>query len=351
MKFRAAILVESRKPLVIDEIESLPLEAGQVLVKVHCSGICGAQINEIDAVKGEDKFLPHLLGHEGGGTVVEVGAGVSRVKPGQRVVMHWRKAEGINAKPAKYLWAGRNVNSGWVTTFSDYSVVSENRVTPVSDTTPVEIAALMGCAVTTAFGIVNNDANLKVGESVVVLGCGGLGLAVLMAAKAAGAWPIIGVDIKPEKLEWSRQMGADETVLYTSKAQLVQDIGRLLPRGVDVCIENTGLGSMIEYAYETVKDRTGRVILAGVPDSREKVCIHTLPLHFGKILTGSEGGQTQPDRDIPRILSFTGAKNIDLSALISHRFPLEKINEGLLLMRSGGTKRVLIENAPNGNPG
>ncbi len=140
-------------------------------------------------------------------------------------------------------------------------------------------------------------------------------------------------------------------MLYTTKARLVEEIGRLLPRGVDVCIENTGLVSMIEYAYETVKDRTGRVILAGVPDSREKVCIHTLPLHFGKILTGSEGGQTQPDRDIPRILSFTEAKHIDLGALISHRFPLEKINEGLQLMRSGGTKRVLIENAPIGNPG
>lgn len=345
MKFRAAILVESRKPLVVDEIENLPLEAGQVLVKVHCSGICGAQINEIDAVKGEDKFLPHLLGHEGGGIVVEVGAGVTRVKPGQRVVMHWRKADGIHAKPAKYLWAGRNVNSGWVTTFSDYSVVSENRLTPVPDKTPMEVAALMGCAVTTAFGIVNNDANVKIGESVVVLGCGGLGLAVLMAAKAAGAWPIIGVDIKPEKLEAARQMGADETVLFTTKEQLVAEIRRLLPQGVDVCVENTGVVSMIEFAYETVKDRVGRVILAGVPDSREKVCIHTLPLHFGKILTGSEGGQAQPDRDIPRILSFTGAKKIDLSALISHRLPLEKINDGLLLVRSGSARRVLIENA------
>src|SRR2546426_4088147 len=144
MKTRAAILVENNKPLVVDEIELPVLGVGQVLVKIGVSGICGAQLGEIAAVKGPDKFLPHLLGHEGGGIVEEVGPGVTHVKPGDRVCLHWRKGTGIHAQPAKYNWRGKTVNSGWVTTFSDHSVVSENRVTPADAS--FEIAALMGCA-------------------------------------------------------------------------------------------------------------------------------------------------------------------------------------------------------------
>src|SRR5204863_5793005 len=126
------------------------LDVGQVLVKISCTGICGAQLGEISGVKGPDKFLPHLLGHEGGGEVVGVGPGVTQVKEGDRVVMHWRKGAGIHARPAKYQWGSRTVNAGWVTTFQEYAVVSENRVTPIPKDVPFEVAALMGCAVTTA---------------------------------------------------------------------------------------------------------------------------------------------------------------------------------------------------------
>ncbi|MEI8064346.1 MAG: alcohol dehydrogenase catalytic domain-containing protein, partial [Verrucomicrobiota bacterium] len=179
MKTRAAILVESNKPLVVDEIDLPKLDVGQVLVRIHVSGICGAQLNEIAAIKGTDKFLPHLLGHEGGGMVEEVGPGVTQVKPGDRVCLHWRKGAGIHAQPAKYRWQNRVVNSGWVTTFSDYAIVSENRVTPIPPNAPFEIAALMGCAVTTALGLINNDAKVKIGQSVAVFGCGGVGLSIV----------------------------------------------------------------------------------------------------------------------------------------------------------------------------
>src|SRR5437870_13208808 len=119
MRFRAAILERLNAPLVLDEIEVPALDCGQVLVQVHCSGICGAQLGEISGVKGPDKFLPHLLGHEGGAVVVDVGPGVTQVKPGDHVVMHWRKGAGIHARPASYTWDGRKVNAGWVTTFQD----------------------------------------------------------------------------------------------------------------------------------------------------------------------------------------------------------------------------------------
>src|SRR5262245_35220563 len=121
---QAAILAEQRKPLVVDEV-SLPerLDFGQVLVRVIYSGICGAQLNEIDGAKGEDPYLPHLLGHEGSGVVLEVGPGVKTVSPGQRVVMHWRKGRGIEAATPQYRWRGRPLNAGWVTTFNPYAVV------------------------------------------------------------------------------------------------------------------------------------------------------------------------------------------------------------------------------------
>src|SRR5438552_5257396 len=127
---KAAILVESRKPLVIDEIR-LPdsLEYGQVLVRVHTSSICGAQINEIDAVKGEDKFLPHLLGHEALATVVEIGPGVTSCRNDDTVIMHWRPGKGMQSSTPAYSWRGKKLNAGWITTFNEYAVVSENRVT------------------------------------------------------------------------------------------------------------------------------------------------------------------------------------------------------------------------------
>ena len=132
-KAKAAILAESRKPLIVDEIE-LPdtLDVGQVLVKVLYTTICGAQINEIAAAKGPDKFLPHLLGHEASATVIEIGPGVTNIKPGDTVVLHWRPSQGIQSKPPAYKWRGKNFNAGWVTTFNDYAVISENRMTPDS---------------------------------------------------------------------------------------------------------------------------------------------------------------------------------------------------------------------------
>src|ERR1700737_3061 len=129
---KAAILAQSRRPLVVDEI-TLPeaLEAGQGLVKIFHTSICGAQINEIEAVKGPDKFLPHLLGHEASGTIVQIGMGVTNVKPGDTVVLHWRPSRGIQCQPPSYQWRGEKLNAGWVTTFNEYAVISENRMTVI----------------------------------------------------------------------------------------------------------------------------------------------------------------------------------------------------------------------------
>lgn len=341
MKTKAAILTELNAPLVIDEIEIPRLEPGQVLVKVHCSGICGAQLGEIAGVKGPDKYLPHLLGHEGGATVLETGPGVTQIRAGDHVVMHWRKGAGIHAKAATYKWDGRTVNAGWVTTFNEHAIVSENRLTVIPKEMDNEIAALMGCAVTTGLGIINNDANLKIGQSIAVLGCGGVGLNVVQGAAMVAADPIIAVDIHDHKLELARTFGATH-LINSAQADLREEVRKIVgAQGVDVFVENTGLVRLIEQAYDLTASG-GRTILVGVPRHDQDITIHSLPLHFGKVLTGCEGGHTYPTTDIPRYLRLHRNGKLKLHGLITHRFPFEQINEALDAVRSGSVGRCVL---------
>jgi S-(hydroxymethyl)glutathione dehydrogenase/alcohol dehydrogenase len=341
LKTRAAILVATNAPLVIDEIEIPQLDVGQVLVKIDCSGICGAQIGEIAAVKGPDKYLPHLLGHEGGAVVLETGPGVTNVKRGDHVVMHWRKGAGIQARPATYEWNGATLNSGWVTTFSEHSVVSENRLTPIPKDVDFEVAALMGCAVTTGLGLINNDAQLKIGQSIAVLGCGGVGLNVIQGAAMVAADPIIGIDIHDQKLEMAGRFGATHLInsVRSDLRKAVRDI--VGTRGVDVFVENTGLVRLIEQAYELTAS-AGRTILVGVPRHDQDITIHSLPLHFGKVLTGCEGGHSNPPVDIPRYMNLYQRGKLKLNEQITHRFPLDEINAALDTVRKGEAGRCIV---------
>ena len=143
----AAVLEKIDHPLKVCDVELLPIEFGQVLVRLHVSGICGSQLQEISGFKGNAKFLPHLLGHEGFGTVIETGVGVETVKVGDKVVMHWRIGTGIESEPPRYKLNGKIITSGKVTTFSEYAVVSENRVTAVKDSCPMDFGALLGCSI------------------------------------------------------------------------------------------------------------------------------------------------------------------------------------------------------------
>ena len=339
---KAAILAESKKPLIIDDI-TLPdnLEFGQVLVKVHYSGICGAQINEIDAAKGPDKFLPHLLGHEGSGVVQKTGPGVSTVKKGDHVVLHWRPSKGIQSPTPKYNWNGKQVNAGWVTTFNEQAIVSENRLTVIPSNFDMKIAPLFGCAVTTAFGVVNNDAQIKVGQSVVIFGIGGVGLNIAQAASMVSANPIVGVDLFEHKLEMGKKFGLSHG-LIGGRDKLNDKICDIVgAQGADVVIETTGNSRMIEQAYELTHP-DGKTILVGVPKKGDNVNIYSLPLHFNKVLTGSHGGNAKPDLEIPRYISLMNAGKMTLDGLITHEFSLDEINEALDLFRSGKAGRIVI---------
>ncbi len=339
---RAAILVESRQPLVVDEFE-LPdrLDYGQVLVRVETSSICGAQINEIDAVKGPDRFLPHLLGHEALATVIDTGPGVSAAKRDDRVILHWRPGVGMQSPTPAYSWRGQKLNAGWVTTFNDYAVVSENRVTPVPHTIDRTTAPLLGCAVTTALGVINNDAQVAIGESVVVLGVGGVGLNIVQFAAMVGAHPVIAVDRLDAKLRMAEEFGATHTINSAKVSDLRAAIFEIVgSAGADKVVETTGVKSLIETGYE-VTAKKGRCILVGVP--RDKVEIYTLPLHFEKVLKGSEGGHCHPERDIPRIVKLEQAGKLSFEGLVTHTFDLEHINDALDLMRSGESGRILLD--------
>jgi S-(hydroxymethyl)glutathione dehydrogenase/alcohol dehydrogenase len=340
---KAAILVESGKPLVVADID-LPerLDYGQVLVRVHASGICGSQIGEIDAVKGPDKFLPHLLGHEGGGVVEDVGAGVRHAKKGDRVVLHWRKGRGIEAPTPRYRWDGRAVNAGWVTTFNEYAVVSENRVTPIPDDIDFGVAALLGCAVTTGLGVVVNDAKLRIGESIAVYGAGGVGLSVVQGAALVSAWPIIAIDRDAAKLAMAQTFGATHVVNTAEGGTAAQVRAIVGAAGVDVAVDTTGAVALIEEAWDVTSAR-GRTVLVGVPRAGERVRINTLPLHFEKRIVGSHGGQAEPAEDIPRYVNLMRQGRLRLGEMITHTFTLDRITDAVALMRTGGAGRVILK--------
>tara|TARA_Y100000294_G_scaffold52897_1_gene49885 strand:- start:81 stop:1106 length:1026 start_codon:yes stop_codon:yes gene_type:complete len=338
---KAAILVESKKPLIIADID-LPakLEFGQVLVKITYSGICGSQINEIDAAKEPDKFLPHLLGHEGSGIVEKIGQGVTTVKIGDHVVLHWRKSSGIESVTPKYSWNGKKLNAGRITTFNEKAIVSENRLTIIPSNFDMRTASLFGCAVTSGFGIVNNDAKVKIGQSILIFGIGGIGLNVAQASSMVSAYPIVGIDIHKKKIDMGKKFGLTHGITSGIK-NLNKEIYNIVgENGVNIAVDTTGDPKVIEQAYElTAAD--GKTILAGVP--KNKITIYSLPLHFKKILKGSHGGDSIPDIEIPRYIRLINKNKMTLNNMITDEFKLTKINDAIDLLRSGKAGRIVIK--------
>ena len=340
MKTSAAILIEQRQPLLIDEVELPTLGYGQVLVQVKASRICGSQLGEIEGVKGPDKYLPHLLGHEGGGVVLEVGPEVSHVKPGDHVVLHWRPGAGIQAAPSKYRLGTQTVNAGNITTFQSLTVVSENRVTKIPADVDFEVAALLADTLTTGFGAVTRDARVTLGESVVVIGVGGIGLGTVLGAHLAGAHPVIAADLHDHKLAKAREFGATHTV-NTRHENLADAVQRILGGPADAVFDVTGQPAVIEQAWKFTAPK-GRLVLVGVMRHDQQLSLNTLPLHYGKVLTGTEGGSSQPHVDIPRYLRMIRAGRFDPRSMITHRCALADVNAAIATMRAGESIHTMI---------
>lgn len=338
---KAAILVKQNSPLVVSTIEKPELSVGQILVKVFYSGICGKQLEEINGKRGADPYLPHLLGHEGSGVVEKVGPGVTKVSKGEHVVLHWIKGTGINADPPRFKLKDKTISAGWVTTFSDYTIVSENRVTPIPSDVPLDVAALLGCSVTTGLGIVYNNANLKPGQSIAVFGVGGVGLNVIQGASLINSYPIVAIDIHQDKLDWATNFGASHTINTKIESPIVKlnDLSQNL--GFDAAVDLTGNKNIRQITYDSTAN-SGTTIFAGVPNVDETISIDSFPLHFGRKLLGSHGGDTIPDTDIPRYISLFKLGKLKLKEQITHRFSLDNINDAIDVVKMGQSIRCVI---------
>lgn len=348
---KAAVLTQLNSPLELWDIDPAwhgdgHCANGQVLVEVIASGICGSQLQEIGGHKGNADYLPHLLGHEGVGIVRKVGAGVNVQMIGKKVVMHWRKGSGPEAAfPARYDAANhRTVGGGHVTTLCEQAVVSANRLTVIPDDVPDELCALLGCGLSTALGTIEQEAKVRFGESVLIVGCGGVGLNLIMAARLACAYPIVGMDVV-DKFDACRKLGANVfmNVKHVSPLDALHAFGI---KGFDVIIDTSGSIEAIESTIPLLAEG-GRFVLVGQPKPGEGFRVNSALDMFlgeqGKHIIATQGGGFRPSVMIPRYINLWRAGHLDLESVISHRFPLADVNQGIDLVRAGQAGRILIQ--------
>jgi len=340
---KAAVLFNLNEPLKLIDIVNLPLlKKGQVLVNIIYSGLCYSQVMEATGGRGEDKYLPHMLGHEGVGIVEAIGEGVSKVKLGDKVILSWIKGEGLDAPGGVYEYEGQTINSGGVTTFSEKSIVAENRLTILPKGLPLDISVLMGCALPTGAGLVLNEIDPEVKKTFAVFGLGGIGLSALIALQIYQPERIIALDVEDEKLVLAKELGATDVVNLSQKDAL-EEIYKLLPNGVDYAIEASGKTHIIEQAFLSVKDRGGLCVFASHPPEGEMIKLDPITMHRGKNIRGSWGGGSVPDKDIPKLVDLYKKHKLPLEKIISRRYKLEEINKAMEDLKHRRINRALIE--------
>lgn len=342
MKTEAAILVETGKPLVMVELDVPALKPGQVLVEIVYSGACHTQVLETRGHRGEDRWLPHCLGHEGSGIVVDTGPAITKVKTGNKVVLSWIKGGGIEAGGAVYGWDGKSVNAGGVTTFQKYAVVSENRLTQLPRDLPMDVAVLLGCAAPTGMGAVFNVTNVRPGDSIAVFGTGGIGLNACMAAAFAGATTVIGVDLNPARRSLAELYGATH-VIDPAAGDVIAEIRKIVPTGVDVAVEATGIPAVMAQAIGSTRQQGGRAIVIGNARFGQRLTIDPAEFNQGKSLMGTWGGDSVPDRDYGRFGRLLGSGRFSVRDLLSKPYRLSEANQALDDLEIGKVGRPLID--------
>ena len=338
---KAAILEKLGAPLAIKEIELPELARGQVLVKVLFSGVCRSQLMEVRGGRGADPWIPHLLGHEGSGTVLSIGEGVTKVAVGDDVILGWVKGEGLDAPGAKYRIGDLVINSGRVTTFASFTVVSESRLVKKPEYLAFDEAVLFGCALPTGAGMVLNELKPSTDSSVAVIGLGGIGISALLALRALNIRQIIAIDISEDKLDFARRLGANY-VFNSRDEDIFDSIMRLTNGGVDGCIESGGLVNTIELGFSLIRKGGGELIFASHPSHGDRISLDPHELISGKKILGSWGGGSNPDNDVPKIYSLFSKSNFLMGDLITKRYKLEEINEALNDLEAGKVFRPLI---------
>jgi S-(hydroxymethyl)glutathione dehydrogenase/alcohol dehydrogenase len=348
IRFKAAILYETNRPLrVEDGIEVPALAPGQVLVRLAYAGVCHSQIMEVRGGRGVDRYLPHMLGHEGTGIVMETGPGVEKVAAGQKIILGWVKGGGADVQGASYRRDGEIINAGAVTTFNEYAVVSENRCTLLPEGIPMDVGVLFGCALPVGAGIVINTLKPVAGSSVAVFGLGGVGMSALMACMLFDCAQIIAVDVSPEKLAFAQRLGA--TVAIDARTQdPVAEVRRLTNgAGVDYSVESAGMTQTIEQAFNSVRRSGGLCVFASHPRGGEHISLDPFELICGKRILGSWGGESHPDRDTARFAELYLTGRLPLENMITKRYALDDINLALDDLEQRRCLRPLIEINPS----
>jgi len=356
---RAAVLPEVGAPLEITDIDLPDPGPGQVRVRLAAAGVCHSDLSLSDGTMRVP--VPAVLGHEGAGTVVAVGEGVTHTRPGADVVLNWAPSCGsCHACTLGEVWLCANALNGAadvyarrtsdgtdlhpglnVAAFAEETVVPANCVLPAPEGVPLTDAALLGCAVLTGYGAVHHSAQVRPGETVAVYGVGGVGLAALQAARIAGASRIVAVDVSPAKEELARGAGATDYVVASDNT--AREIRALTDKqGVDVAVECVGRAVTIRTAWESTR-RGGRTTVVGIGGKDQQVTFNALEIfHWGRTLAGCVYGDSDPARDLPVIAEHVRAGRLDLGALVTERIGLEGIPAAFENMLAGKGGRALV---------
>ena len=329
----------------MSEIELSAPGRGQVLVKLAYSGVCHSQLMEARGRRGVDPYLPHLLGHEGSGKVISIGEGVTKVSPGELVVLGWIRGNGLESGGMQYHCdcLSQKINAGGVTTFNEDAIVSENRVVPLPNNIPLDIAVLFGCAVPTGAGIITNDLRPVAGSTVAVFGLGGIGMSALMATMLFQCSKVIAIDVSADKLKLALSFGATHAI-DASTSDPINEIQALTDGlGVDFAVEASGQVKVIEQAFASIRRGGGLCVFATHPEKGNIISIDPYELICGKQIRGSWGGSSNPDRDIPMFSKLYLEGKLPLEKLITKRYHLDDINQALDDLEHRRVGRPLIE--------
>lgn len=355
---QAAVLNEAKKPMTIDEVEIGDPVAGEAKVRVIAAGVCHSDLHFIDGVY--PTRFPTILGHEVAGVVEEVGPGVVNVAPGDRVILGFVQPCGscrfcaggrpsICQSPARTRSSSNPARTrngepvGAMTNvggFAEYSVTPAIGLIRVPDDVSLDIAALVGCSVTTGYGAVVNTAQVTPGSTVAVIGAGGVGLNIIQSARLAGAERIIAVDMAEHKLATAREFGATDTV-NAKEDDPVAKVKELTDGGVDYSFEAIGLKATAEQAYE-MAGRGGTAVIVGMIPPTEQLSIASNIWLQEKTLKGSFYGSARFHLDMPRILNLYRQGKLNLDSLVSRRYPLGEINEAFDALRNGEVARSVL---------
>jgi len=365
---KAAVLYEVKQPLRVEEVELEGPHTGEVLVRVEAAGVCHSDYHFMN---GDLPIgLPCVLGHEGAGVVEAVGEGVTTVAPGDHVVLLFRPNCGhcefcSQGRPALCWMAAQFRNTGrmldgtsrlsrggqeikhflGVSCFAERTVVPEQGVVPIPSEVPMDVAALVGCAVMTGVGAVMNTARVNPGAAVLVIGAGGIGLNCVMGAALVGAQPIIVADTVDSKLETAMDFGATH-VVNARTHDLVEGVRELTNgEGVDFSFEAIGSPRAMTQAFDSVR-RGGTATVVGIAPTGSETSVNAGELvYMEKTLRGSYYGSTRPQADMPRLLQLFKAGKLPIDRMISRRYPLDRVNEAYEALLAGEVARsVLIPN-------